>query len=650
MCVERLRLERGNFRTPSGDPVYLVGANYWPQRHGPWMYTDPWNADEVSAELAQLAALGCNVVRVFCFVPDFLPSPETVSVEAVERLASMVALAGAQGLWSIPTFLVGHMSGENWEPAWYVGGNWFTDETILQACERFVRTIAQRFAGDARIAAWLLTNEWPLFASNATEAQALAWATRLCSAARAVDPDCAISLGDGAWDVISGQAAAPASRTLTNVVDFFGPHFYPKERDALRHSVFAAFAMRMTQPLGKPVLLEEFGCSSDQAADEFAADYYRTTLWSAFGAGNAGTLFWNSHDFPLADRRPYPHHPYELHFGVIRTDGSLKPQAQEVARFSRFVRSQSADGWLPAVPQAAIGRCEYYFEQFPFDWGWSKPQLRDLYLQSYATAVAGGVDAGFVDLSAGVPEQIKLICLPCLQQVTTDDVAQLEAFVRRGGVAYLSYGGEPWFPQLAQFIGTQPLIRYGLVEQPSREAATAKHITFRFVSEFGGLSKGSEVQIPFPEADRRGMPLRCEAGEATVLAQDEAGDPVLFMRRLGAGSVIFLSYPVEYLALLGFDNNANDGMWKIYRALAAKSGVLAPVRAAQPWVQSFRFNSSTREGSARLILVNHSWEPVTTKLVGGIENLRDVESGRGVDPESISLARKGVRALEFRQP
>lgn len=613
------------------------------------MYSDPWNAVEVGVELRQLAALGCNVVRVFCFVPDFLPSPETVSPEAVERLASLVALAGEHGLWSIPTFLVGHMSGENWEPAWSVGRDWFTDETILWACERFVQTIAKRFAGDARIAAWLLTNEWPLFAWHATEAQALAWAIRLCSAARAVDPDCAISLGDGAWDVISGQTAAPASRTLTTVVDFFGPHFYPKERDALRHSVFAAFAMRMTQPLGKPVLLEEFGCSSDQAADEFAADYYRTTLWSAFGAGNAGTLFWNSHDFPLADRRPYSHHPYELHFGVIRIDGSPKPQAQEVTRFARFVQSHSVDEWLPAAPRAAIGRCEYYFEQFPFDWGWTKPQMRDLYLQAYASAVAGGVDAGFVDLSAGVPEQVRLVYLPCLQQVTTNDVAQLEAFVRRGGVAYLSYGGEPWFPDLAQFIGARPLIRYGLVEPPYRESPTPEQITLRFVNDFGDLSKGSEVQIPFREVDRRGMPLRCEAGDAMVLAEDEVGNPVLFMRQLGQGAVIFLSYPVEYLALLGFDGNANAGMWKIYRALAEKSGALAPARAAQPWVQSFLFHSSKREGLTRLILVNHSWEPVTTKLVSSVENLRDVESGSGVDPGSISLARKGVRALEFQQ-
>ena len=97
-------------------------------------------------------------------------------------------------------------------------------------------------------------------------------------------------------------------------MDFVGPHFYPKETDSLRHAAFAGFAMKMLKPLDRPVLLEEFGCSSDQADDDFAAGYYRTTLWSAFGAGNCGTLIWNSHDFTL-ETAP--------HIRITRTNSTL---------------------------------------------------------------------------------------------------------------------------------------------------------------------------------------------------------------------------------------------------------------------------------------------------------------------------------------
>src|SRR5579872_5745281 len=61
--------------------------------HGSRYIHGPWDPDEVSAEFQQLAALGCNVVRVFCFTPDFLPTPEAVRPEAQERLGSMIALA-----------------------------------------------------------------------------------------------------------------------------------------------------------------------------------------------------------------------------------------------------------------------------------------------------------------------------------------------------------------------------------------------------------------------------------------------------------------------------------------------------------------------------------------------------------------------------
>ena len=646
MGVERLRLERGFFRMPAGDPVYLLGANYWPQKHGPWMYREPWAEPEISAEFKQLAALGCNVVRVFCFTPDFLPSPESVEQTALDRLESLVALAAEQDLWSIPTFLVGHMSGENWEPAWSAGRNWYTDETVLSACELLIRTIVQRFAGDARIAAWLMTNEWPLFAGNALEKDALAWATRLCAVVRELDKDAALSLGDGAWDLIGGQYAALPARALSGLIDFFGPHFYPKESDAMRHSAFAGFAMRMTGTMPKPVLLEEFGCSSDQAADEYGADYYRTVLWSAFGSGNCGTLFWNSHDFPLEQRPPYSHHPYELHFGVIRTDGSLKPQAAEVARFSQFTKAHRSDEWQLELPRAAIARSEYYQETFPFDWGWSKPQLRDLYLQAYTCAIMGGVDIGFVDLPLGVTADIRLLLLPCVQQVTTNDTTQLERFVRAGGAAYISYGGEPWFPNLGRFIGAQPQIRYGLVEGP-RDARLADKVTLRFVSDFGGLVKGSVVQVPLPTADRRSAPLRCSPLDASVVAVDETGEPSLFLRQLGNGHVIFMTYPLEYLALHGLESNAHNGTWKIYRALAEKYDAVASNRALHPCVQSFVWRSARNPEARRLLLVNHAWNELSTKLSGELAGLRDLETGEPSDCDAIALPRKGVRVLEF---
>ena len=637
--MQRLRVRDGYFRDQSGRAVYLVGANFWPKSTGPWMYHDPWKPAAVAADLRELAGLGANAVRVFCFTPDFMPAPDVVSSQAVERLASTIELAAQSGLWSIPTFLVGHMSGENWQPQWSLGRDWYTDPLLLDASELLIGTVGSHFAGDPRIAAWLLTNEWPLFAGRTDDEVGLRWAKRLCATLRAADPQCNVSLGDGSWDVIEGQRSGLPSLALREVVDFYGPHFYPKETDALRHSVFAGFAMRMLQPLRHPVFLEEFGCSSDQSDDNNAAAYYRTVLWSAFGAGNCGTLCWNSHDFTVADQPPYSHHPYELHFGVIRTDGSRKPQADEFSRFAAFTAKHGLDEWELQVPIVAIGRTSYYLRNFPFDWGWNTRELRDLFLQAFTNCVMAGLDATFADLASGEFQGIRLLIVPCLQQVTTQDVAHLERFVNGGGTVYLSYGGEPWFPDLGAFIGAQPRIRYGLVEAPEDLLRVV------LVRDFGDLTKGTELRVDARGDLRRRARLVCQPREAKVVATDSHGDPMVIERRLGAGRVIFVTHPLEYYALGGLNANATNETWMLYRALA-HIACASPARAWHSLVQSFSWRSRVKPGARRVLLVNHAWEPVDTDLPDVSGSLRDVESAERCDPHSIRLEAKGVRIFD----
>ena len=130
---------------------------------------------------------------------------------------------------------------------------------------------------------------------------------------------------------------------------------------------------------------------------------------------------------------------------------------------------QNPDEWEVVRAAAAIGRTSYYTIDFPFDWGWSKPELRDLLLQAYSTAVQAGLDVGFIDLRSARASQMTTLIVPCMQQVTTEDAAGVERFVRDGGTVYISYGGEPWFPQLGRFVGARLLIRYGLVEPPGED-------------------------------------------------------------------------------------------------------------------------------------------------------------------------------------
>lgn len=657
--MERLRLERGCFRTGGSTPVYLIGANYWPSRTGPFMYRETWRPKDVAADLDDMASLGVNAVRLFCFWPDFMKMANAVEDPPLSRLAETVDLAAARALYVLPTFFVGHMSGENFDPPWRSGADMYADEKMLAAQELMIEIVVGRLRDRDNVAAWVLTNEWPLYAGDTHERTGSAWAARMCKAVRKADPRRPVSLGDGAWDVVWGHRNGLKSAQVSGVVDFFGPHFYPKETDGFRHSLVAPFSVRMLQPFGKPVLLEEFGCSSDQVSDDNAAAYYRTTLWSAYGAGGCGALAWNSHDFDLPWRAPYSHHPYELHFGLLRNDGSPKPQAAEFARFARFATRHDDDEWEPVSPSAAIARTPYFLRDYPFDWGWSKTELRDLYLAAYALGVRAGVDLGFVDLDrapdehadrerrpAALETDARVLFVPCLQQVTTQAAAQLEGFVEGGGTVYVSHGCEPWSGAIHRLLGVRPRIRYGLVESPAVSASLT------FAAPAGGISANETVHVAVKGHARRVAHLDVEPTAARVLATDGGGRPALTARKIGSGNAVFCAYPIEYYAT--HETSAADESWRIYRAVADLAGATVPTAGAgvpsidHPSVQTFAWHSRRRAGFYRVVAVNHAWEPVSAHLLPAAAAGADLEDGSTLAAGGVvHFGPKAVRVVQL---
>ena len=53
------------------------------------------------------------------------------------RFADFLDRHAEHGLTTIPTFIVGHMSGENWDPAWRNGRHLYNDVWLVG---RFIRT------------------------------------------------------------------------------------------------------------------------------------------------------------------------------------------------------------------------------------------------------------------------------------------------------------------------------------------------------------------------------------------------------------------------------------------------------------------------------------------------------------------------------
>jgi hypothetical protein len=106
--------------TAAGRPVSWLGVNFWSRAGGPFMWRS-YDPAVIRAELRVLREHGLTMTRSFFFWPDFMPEPEVIDEEMTARFADFLDRHAEQDLATAPTFIVGHMSGQNWDPPWRAG-------------------------------------------------------------------------------------------------------------------------------------------------------------------------------------------------------------------------------------------------------------------------------------------------------------------------------------------------------------------------------------------------------------------------------------------------------------------------------------------------------------------------------------------------
>ncbi len=611
-------------RPPS--PGWL-GANFWSRAGGPRMWSR-YDGAVVRAELDVLARHGLGVTRSFCFWPDFVPEPERLDETVLRRFEDFLDAHVVAGLGTIPTVLVGHMSGENWDPAWRGGRDLYRDVWLVGQQAWLAEALARRFGGHPAVVGWLVSNEMPLYGGRAPEPEITAWARILVQALRAGGARQPISLGDGAWGIeVSGVDNGYALRSLAPLVDFVGPHAYPMQDDEARQALAAAFACELASGFGRPVVLEEFGVTSDFASDEHAAGYYRQVLHTTLLAGATGWIAWNNCDFDdLSAEDPYRHHPFEMHFGLTDRDGQPKPQLGAMAEFSALLRDLGPD-WAPAAPDVAIVVPEHYERDVPFTTQAYRDDIRAALFQGYVAAKEADLPVALTRELDGIPQAAKLYLAPCAKLLTTGGLRRLHDLAHDGATVYLSFfAGStanqrgPWITWLDELFGVRHRLRYGLVEPIEGD-----RVGIELVESFGGLDEGTTLTFAVAGAPGARSFLPVEPAGAETLAVDEEGRPVLLRHALGAGSMVLCTYPLEYMAAQAPRVNPED-TWRLYAALAASAGIVRPVAVTDPRIVA----GAIRHGDAStLVLVNCSTEPIVA------EPVLPAERGRPLAPRAI---------------
>jgi endo-1,4-beta-mannosidase len=623
-----------------GQPVSWLGANFWSRTGGPLMWRS-YDPDVVSAELRVLREHGLTMTRSFFYWPDFMPGPDVIDEQMTARFADFLDRHVAHGLVTVPTFIVGHMSGQNWDPPWRAGRDLLADVWLVGRQAWFAGEMVRRFGAHPAVAGWLVSNEMPLYAGDHAPPETVAaWAQIIRDAVRAAGGHQPFSLGDGAWGIeASGRENGFRLADVARLCDFLGPHVYPVGDDQVRQHYAAAWQCELAATFGKPVVLEEFGVSSDFASGPNAARYYRHALYHSLLAGATGWIAWNNTDFDLASQDPYRHHAFEQHFGLTDATGRPKPALGEMQAFAAMLRAIDAGRCVRADTDTALIIPAYLDTRYPFADPADRAHIARTLAQAYVSAKLADLAAALTRETGGIGgngagQDARLYLAPSAKQLLAPTTAALERLAADGACVYLSYsaGGTEWhrgpsYGRLDEAFGVRHQLDVGLGDPIEDEVAV-----LRLRRDFGGLARGTTLSFAVAGNEHSRSFLPVEPAAAEVIATDARGRPALLQRHTGRGSLILCTYPIEHMAALTPRVNPDDTV-TLYGALAAHAGVRRPVTVDDPRVAC---DTLVRDdGAAFAVLASHAGEPLTVKpvLAGGraLTTLDDEESVDGVN-------------------
>lgn len=618
-----------------GKPTFLLGVNYWSRPGGPRMW-ERFDPARIRQELRQMQSMGLNTCRSFAFIPTFMPSPPAVSSIALTRFRDFLNLCQEERMHTIPSFLVGHMSGENYEFPGQNGRSSYIDAEIISWEQALIRGLAGVSANHSAVIAYLATNEMPHWGGKSTPETIANWAALLKKTLHEKDREKPFSLGDGVMNLKGGQNGFDV-RTLRSIVDFIGPHTYYADADPLRQAYNAEFCLRSLTYLGLPLLFEEFGTSSSQVSDENQVLYYREVIHACLSIGAAGALGWCFSDFALEDDPPYTHHAFELGFGITRADGSEKPVCNELRRISALIGQLDVPNLEHPRPKAAILVPSYFNTTYPFSWE-DRDRMRRTFLQTYALCCCAGLEIELIpeeqDLSP-----YRLVLCPSTQKLLSTTWRNLLLHARRGNTVYWSYfSGDynfhqgAWCQNFSDLTLCRHQLRYACFDAPDElTILEGSQLRLKIRTSVGKLCSQSYLPI--------------ETIGAEVLAKDHHGRPALTRAAQGAGEVIFLNHPLEYYLAEQFGDGKNSGVVDLYRLIAKRSGLLPSVSSSDPTVQVRLVNQKSKP---LLWLFNHSWNPVDTNIEspGGVP-VYGIESSLSEGATSLHLAPKQAVIFEL---
>ncbi len=612
----------------NGVPKFLIGVNYWPRKHPIWRMWKEFDEREIDEELKQMREFGINAVRFFIFGEDFFPSEDRIRPDSLEKLRKFLDLCHKHGIAAFPTLLVGHMSGENWPIPPLHGLDLYRDPKALRLQAWFVSRIICEFRDHPAVAGWILSNELPYYAGKVDFDTAKNYTAFMSSVVKSVDRQHLFGTGDGLY-----PDTGFTPENIAEYVDYLGPHvYYGGDNDPVAASYRYGFAVNFSSSLGKATILEEYGCSTVVVSEKRHAMLIRLGAFATLINKGFGVFPWCFSDFPNSRDRPYVHHPIELGFGLTRRDGSPKPAAEELKRFSNIVSKIDWERFTWRSCDAAIVTPSHTYRSYEFIFTRREDTLETL-LHSYIFASSAHIPIEFVR-EEELEDRIwryKLVIVPSIKEYCATTWEAIEEFVKSGGTALLIYAYEMWCHRFRGLTGVVTDHVYGVVETLSGR--------LKLEGVYEGFTVATDIaqfphQLNKPELTYCKVDKLLDGAQVAFYVESSEGKfPAVIVNGVGDGKCIFSTLPLEAYAREVPAYHMRFGGYVIYEFAKTLAGIRRTVEVKGEHARFVEIGELVSEDGKEVIAVllnhhPHSDVKVSLQINGDVEHVEDFESGK----------------------
>ncbi len=311
---------------------HRFGVNYVPSGNWYFCYND-WKPEAIRADLARIAELGADHIRVMVIWPWFQPNPTAMSEAHLDRLDTLMRAAAAAGLDVFPSVFTGWLSGYRFNPCFYDAEPFYTSAKFVKAQDFYVTALSRRLVAHRNFAGFCLGNElgcnW-----KASPRDGDAWTARMLERMQAIAPGRLHVNGvdHTPWfsdDTFSAKALVARQRMValhcwpywTGAGKFGGPLDKP-----YTHLIagMAALARSIGDAPTKPMWAQEFGACNVEMPEADVPRFMERAIEAGIEHGVSWFTWWSSHDVS----RRFDFNPFEYTLGLIDDRGRIKPQGR----------------------------------------------------------------------------------------------------------------------------------------------------------------------------------------------------------------------------------------------------------------------------------------------------------------------------------